>query len=351
MHNLPCHEGVTRHGLSSSVVVATYNRSQSLQRTFRALLLQEISPSEVIVVDDCSDDETPEVCRQWLSESLPFRFTPLRLRKNMGPAAARNFGVAHARGEIICFTDDDCEPRSDWIINIRKTFEDFPTLAGVGGPVVGAGDSKFDFFFDYHKLLDPKFENATYQPLYLVTANAAYLRAWVLRVGGFDEDIPVPGGEDPGLSFKILMAGGQLKFSKGMCVRHHYTSRLRSVYRMFRNYGYGAHLVSRAYPSSVGTVEAFRFPLAYFLKIAGRHETRSESPSRSLNSERLIPPYLSQIVPELVKLERDYSRQGHNFVKRSMMHVLWVVFRLAYDEGWREAGPISAQMPHIRLRG
>jgi len=85
---------------SVSVVITTYNRPQFLKRAVQSAL-QAGPDLEVIVVDDCSTDETPDVC----SELADVRY--IRLTTNQGLAHARNVGVAESSSEFIAFLDDD----------------------------------------------------------------------------------------------------------------------------------------------------------------------------------------------------------------------------------------------------
>jgi GT2 family glycosyltransferase len=171
------------------------------------------------------------------------------MARNLGPAAARNLGIVSAQNDLILFTDDDCEPDPNWVRELHTAMRDCPEFAGVGGPVVSAAGSRFGPFFDHHRLLDPKLADLDKRPAYLVTANAAYTKDRLLSVGGFCEDLRRPGGEDPGLSFKIAAEGGRMGFVPTAIVYHHYSSKLRSVARTFWNYGYGGCYVARAYKS------------------------------------------------------------------------------------------------------
>jgi glycosyltransferase involved in cell wall biosynthesis len=85
---------------SVSVVITTYNRAQLLPRAVESAQLAG-SDLEVIVVDDCSTDETPEVC----ANLKGVRY--VRLSKNGGLANARNVGIAQSSAEFIAFLDDD----------------------------------------------------------------------------------------------------------------------------------------------------------------------------------------------------------------------------------------------------
>ena len=83
-----------------SVVITTYNRAQFLQRAIQSAL-QAGSDLEVVVVDDCSTDQTPELC----AKIANIRY--VRLSANQGLAHARNVGIANTSSEFIAFLDDD----------------------------------------------------------------------------------------------------------------------------------------------------------------------------------------------------------------------------------------------------
>lgn len=83
-----------------TVVITTYNRAQFLQRAIQSAL-QAGSDLEVVVVDDCSTDETSELCAQLAN----IRY--VRLSANQGLANARNVGIAESSSEFIAFLDDD----------------------------------------------------------------------------------------------------------------------------------------------------------------------------------------------------------------------------------------------------
>jgi glycosyltransferase involved in cell wall biosynthesis len=86
-----------------SVVIPTYNRAARVQRAIDSVLAQTVGDVEVIVVDDGSTDETPRV----LAGYGP-RIRALR-QANLGVSAARNAGIAHARGHWIALLDSDDE--------------------------------------------------------------------------------------------------------------------------------------------------------------------------------------------------------------------------------------------------
>jgi glycosyltransferase involved in cell wall biosynthesis len=108
-----------------SVVIATYNGSRTLVNALESVTRLNYPDYEVILVDDGSTDQTPEIAG---------RFPSVRYvrQTNQGLSAARNAGIRAATGEIVAFTDDDCRADEDWLHYLIGDLQrgDF---AGVGG--------------------------------------------------------------------------------------------------------------------------------------------------------------------------------------------------------------------------
>ena len=88
-----------------SVVIPTFDRANLVRRAIASVLAQTIEDFEIIVVDDGSTDNTGEVVRAFGDPRIQL----VRLTENRGPAAARNAGIAAARGELISLLDSDDE--------------------------------------------------------------------------------------------------------------------------------------------------------------------------------------------------------------------------------------------------
>jgi GT2 family glycosyltransferase len=89
----------------ASVIVPTYNRGDALGRAIESVLRQELEDLELIVVDDCSTDDTESVVESYDDPRVRY----LRHETNRGGSAARNTGIEHASGEYVAFLDDDDE--------------------------------------------------------------------------------------------------------------------------------------------------------------------------------------------------------------------------------------------------
>lgn len=88
-----------------SVIIPAYNRAHTLQRAIDSVLSQTYQCFELIVVDDCSQDDTPLL----LNRIKDPRLNSIRHAINSGAAAARNTGIKAATGKYIAFLDSDDE--------------------------------------------------------------------------------------------------------------------------------------------------------------------------------------------------------------------------------------------------
>lgn len=88
-----------------SVVIPTHNRARLLERAIRSVLRQTYANLECIVVDDGSEDDTPERARRIDDPRLRY----IRLDPTQHVSRARNAGIAAARGSLVAFLDDDDE--------------------------------------------------------------------------------------------------------------------------------------------------------------------------------------------------------------------------------------------------
>jgi len=96
-----------------SVIVPMRNASRYIARCVASLRGQSYPADryEIIIIDNNSDDGSPELVAADASVRLLFEKKP-------GAYAARNRGVMAARGRLLAFTDADCEPDKDWLANL-----------------------------------------------------------------------------------------------------------------------------------------------------------------------------------------------------------------------------------------
>lgn len=220
----------------ASVVIITFNRTQSLMRTLDALAAQDAKSFEVIVVSDGSTDGTDgDVVVRTADFPVPLR---LVRQDHAGVAAARNRGVSEAGSEVVVFTDDDCIPHSDWLRLLVQALQSDKGLGGVGGRTQIAPSGKIipDYYEAYAQTTTPGMAHG--HVLYLATCNAAFRRSALIDAGGFDSH-QVPTGEDDAVSIAVREQGWRLDFEPKAVLDHYRPSSMRSFLRTYFAYGRG----------------------------------------------------------------------------------------------------------------
>ncbi len=224
-------------GPSFTVVIPTYERPASLARCLSALSRASMARSrfEVIVIDDTGRATLDHLTSDFQEIDL------MVLRQDeRGPAAARNAGVAAARGTFVAFTDDDCEPSPDWLHALERHLKGDPTQV-IGGRT-------------YNAVVDDPFAEASHLLVEFVSArpdrtgarffasnNLAMARSTFESVGGFDVDYRRAAGEDRDLCDRLHRAGHRMRYAPRAVVAHHHSLGLVGFVRQHFDYGRGAH--------------------------------------------------------------------------------------------------------------
>ena len=108
-------------------MVCTYNYGRFLERCLRSLTAQSLAPEtyEIVVVDDGSTDDTPDVLAAFGDEIVVVR------QRNAGLAAASNAGLLRSRGEYVVRVDADDEAEPDAFERLAESLDDHPGAAAV----------------------------------------------------------------------------------------------------------------------------------------------------------------------------------------------------------------------------
>jgi GT2 family glycosyltransferase len=113
-----------------TVIVPSWRRPVDLARCLRALTAQRLAPFEVIVGARAGDTETLDAVAAAAGKAaFPVKAA---VTAEPGVIAAMNVALDSARGDVVALTDDDAEPRPDWLERIHAAFGD-PTVGAVGG--------------------------------------------------------------------------------------------------------------------------------------------------------------------------------------------------------------------------
>lgn len=180
-----------------SVIIPTFNRKDSLQKTLDGLARQTypLSQFEVIVVSDGSTDGTEALLEQYAG--APYVLRPV-YQANGGPARARNNGIKNASGEVVVFLDDDVEPAPNFLA-VHAAHHVSEDRAVVIAPMLPDPDLAWcepAWIAWEHAMLEKQYsawrtgEWAGCGPHHFYSGNASVRREHLIAVGGFDEQFP-----------------------------------------------------------------------------------------------------------------------------------------------------------------
>ena len=208
-----------------SVVIPNLN-SPVIAKTLAALHRQnfDLSRCEVLVV---GLDEPKQVVSDELVQFIS-------TGKAQSAAKNRNLGIARACGEILCFTDADCEPHQDWLQRISGYFEQTDVQV-VGGSISFQDDSYWSTCDNLSWFYNFLSSSAKGKRQHLPTCNLAVHRQVIQQIGGMDESFPVAAGEDTEWTTRMRQAGISLFFDPDLVVTH---LARRSTWRLLWSHGY-----------------------------------------------------------------------------------------------------------------
>ena len=107
-----------------SVVIPLFNKAAHITRALDSISTQTFRDFEVIVVDDGSTDDSKAQ-----ASAHPDSRVRVLSQPNAGPGAARNRGIAEARGDLLAFLDADDEWRPEYLASAIQVFEEHPEIA------------------------------------------------------------------------------------------------------------------------------------------------------------------------------------------------------------------------------
>jgi len=202
------HETIENYTPSVSVIIAARNEEENIGFLLDDLLNQDYPTQklEIVVVDDCSDDNTKCIVKEFividkrvhLTETL-FSKSPYSHKKR-----AVHEGILSSAGEIIMTTDADCRVPPDWVRNKVKFF--VPGIDLVAGDVIIEGSRVLGWLEAVEltgiQTMAAGLMNARF-PVTCTGANLAYRRAAFERVNGFEGVGHIVSGDDDLLMQKI----------------------------------------------------------------------------------------------------------------------------------------------------
>ena len=213
---------------SISVVVCAYNEERRLGDCLDSLTRVDYPGLQVLVCDDGSTDRTLDLARGSAFEVLAL--------PHGGLSAARNAGLAAARGDIVAYLDADAACHPEWPYHLALAFED-PGVVVAGGPNLPFPDAG---------LVERAVSLSPGNPVEVLVGddraehvpgcNLAVRREALAGIGGFDTSYTAA-GDDVDVCWRLLDLGGRIAFSPAAQVHHHRRDTVRRYLRQQRGYG------------------------------------------------------------------------------------------------------------------
>lgn len=232
-----------------SVVIPTLNEQAHLGACLDAILSGTRPPDEIIVADGGSVDRTVQIAQAHGAKVVH--------NAQVNAAAGRNVGWRAAQGEMIAFTDGDCIPEPGWLAGLESAME-ANSADGVGGRILPAAPANDIEAFWNHLQLEVIMEFGP-EPLEIlgrdfrhsfITANCAYRKAFLDRLGGFDVWF-ANNGEDIDFFWRSIAAGGRLFYTPDAVVHFHGVTDLRGVRKKSMRNGVASSKLQKVYGGRV----------------------------------------------------------------------------------------------------
>jgi glycosyltransferase involved in cell wall biosynthesis len=206
-----------------SVVIPNRNGAETIGLCLEALFAADHDSFEVVVVDDCSEDNSVHIIKKFPCQLI-------ELTSHAGAAAARNRGVHHSRGEIIFFIDGDCLVLPDTLQIAEKNARKHGPQVIVGGTYTCRPfDHSFFSLFQSVFINYSELKRAA-DPDYIATHAMAIHAATFRTTGGFREEF-LPILEDVEFSHRLRREGYRLRMADQLLVQHIFNYSLGKSFR------------------------------------------------------------------------------------------------------------------------
>ena len=212
------------------VVIPVMNRPQYITRVLDAILEQTLQPDCLIVVDDCSTDNTAKVAQTWL-DTKPYSFTAQLLihSKNKGASAARNYGLAGAQDKhrYIYFLDSDDMPSPTFLEKTRAALEQHPRAVAASVDRILKNETGEMQYLNQKRLSVNPYH--WFIDMGAGVSSSTLLRTSLIKkLGGYNEVLLT--GHDTELFFRLASLGEWLHVAGSPVVMHEHGAHLRDMH-------------------------------------------------------------------------------------------------------------------------
>lgn len=226
--------------ITVSIIIPTFNRSSVLDKCLQSVLDQTLAPDEyeVIIVDDCSTDDTEIKCQHYAQQHSNIRY--IRNHTNQGSARTRNNGIQVARGTLLIFLDNDLLIDRDFIrqhirCHNQSSFAKICALSDITYAPEFLKETNYGRFIQsraigYRKPSDSEVLDLTNLPgNFFAGGGSSCSRTNVIENGMFNTSLKKYGCEDELFGYHFVKNGGRVVFEPQAKLIH-YDKNIGPVY-------------------------------------------------------------------------------------------------------------------------
>ncbi len=235
-----------------SVVIATYNRCETLKATIEKLALQLMSPAdfEVLVVDDGSTDDTAAMVESLIS-SMPYKLRYF-WHENLGPGYTQNRGIKEADSNLVLLMADDIWATSEMLEQHLKSHKEFPNEnIAILGKVIQSPDLPSTVMHKYwdpfrYDILDGKRQ---LDAIHFLACNISVKKNFLLENGLYRERKGAA-HEDIELGYRLGQKGLKIVYNEDALAYHYHPETLDSACQRAYERGRNFDMLSENIPKS-----------------------------------------------------------------------------------------------------
>lgn len=317
-----------------SVVIPLRNEARYIEACLTGIYSQSypLSMTEVVVVDNCSDDGSYEAASALIASHPTGQIVRF---EGSSIGAVRNFGFGLTKGEIVAFLDGDSVPDPNWLDSVATAFSHQPETGCIGFAMKRPGDGVPWFVRDWFEVTDGQRSHGVASVDWVPSFNLAVRRELFEAIGGFDEVLIA--GEDFDLGHRLAERSDVIRSDQSFVDHLGTTDDLISFFRKERWRGLGTVGLLALRENRLKVAARLAIPMFYVFALFSVLAFAALAGIESL-SIKLAIPSLAAIsgIPVVLALRARVSGIGRK-IRVSYLYSIFLVARglAAYEALWK----------------
>ena len=201
-----------------TLYIPCYNVAEYLPEVITAVMAQTYSIAEVLIIDDCSKDNSVEIIER-LAINSKYPLTLIKHPVNMGLATVRNTAVQHCKTKYLASVDADVVIAPEWLDKMMDAFNRYDNAGGIGAKMIERYTDTLGDFWRHTHLVQNWGEGEFAGVSFIFGCNSIYIKEDIVNAGMYDPALSAS-GEDYDISLKIRNNGKVLLYTDATCCEH-----------------------------------------------------------------------------------------------------------------------------------